>query len=103
MGSGNRTERTLTVLLAALTIGVGISQPAISGNRLRIAEVQQGGGKPKFKGKVSKDIVEADDLLSKGDWAKAADAYHNAMNRDTKNPAAIAGYGMALGKQYKLD
>jgi tetratricopeptide (TPR) repeat protein len=103
MGSGSRTERTLTVVLAAITIGVGISQPAMSGNHLRIAEVQQSGAHSKLKGKVSKDIVEADDLLSKGDWAKAADAYHSAMNRDTKNPAAVAGYGMALGKQYKLD
>lgn len=105
MGVGiGRTERLLPIVLAAITIGVGISQPAISSG-LRIAEVnpETGRGRAKLKGKVSKDIVEADDLLSKGDWAKAADAYHNVMNRDAKNPAAIAGYGMALGKQFKLD
>lgn len=94
------------VVIAAISIGVGICQPAISGNRLQIAEVNPGETtrvKSKLKGKVSKDLVEADDLLSKGDWAKAADAYHNVMNHETKNPAAVAGYGMALGKQYKLD
>ncbi|MBY0358736.1 MAG: tetratricopeptide repeat protein [Candidatus Obscuribacterales bacterium] len=57
----------------------------------------------KLKGKVSRDMVEADDLMAKGDWDKAADAYKNVMNKDSKNSAAFAGYGMALAKQFKLD
>ena len=98
MRSGNRHK--LPVFLVALSLGLGLCQTsALATDHLLIAEV----GKPKLKGKVSRDILEADDLLSKGDWAKAADAYKNAANRDTKNPAAYAGYGMALGKQFKLD
>ncbi len=87
------------MILAAASLSMAISQPAaIANGKIKIAEVKQ-----KLKGKVSRDILEADDLLSKGDWSKAADAYHNVMKRDAKNPAAFAGYGMALGKQFKLD
>lgn len=85
----------LTVLTAA-SVGVGVFQSAS-------AEVGLAGGKQKLKGKVSRDMMEADDLLSKGNWNDAADAYKKVMNHDAKNPAAIAGYGMALGKQFKLD
>ncbi len=92
-----RAQAVFSVLVA-VSVGVGICQPPSIAGQM-VAEVT----KQKLKGKVSKDIMEADDLLSKGDWNKAADAYHNAMNRDQKNPAAVAGYGMALGKQYKLD
>lgn len=102
MRSGiSRKERFIPVFLVALSLGIGLCQTSVlaTTDHLQIAEVT----KAKLKGKVSRDILEADDLLSKGDWAKAADAYKNAMNRDTKNPAAYAGYGMALGKQYKLE
>ena len=92
-------SRALTAFLTVLTavsVGVGVFQPAS-------AEVGFAGGKQKLKGKVSRDMMEADDLLSKGNWNDAADAYKKVMNKDAKNPAAIAGYGMALGKQFKLD
>lgn len=92
-------SRALTAFLTVLTavsVGVGVFQPAS-------AEVGLAGGKQKLKGKVSRDMMEADDLLSKGNWNDAADAYKKVMNKDAKNPAAIAGYGMALGKQFKLD
>ncbi|MBX9687935.1 MAG: tetratricopeptide repeat protein [Candidatus Obscuribacterales bacterium] len=94
----SRTERLVPIVIAALSVGIGFCQPSLSDD-MRIAEI----GKQKLKGKVSRDIMEADDLLSKGDWSKAADAYHKVMSRDSKNPAAVAGYGMALGKQFKLD
>lgn len=93
----SRKERLVPVVIVALSLGIGIFQGAFATDHVQLAE------KTKLKGKVSKDLVEADEMLSKGDWSKAADAYHTVMNRDTKNPAAIAGYGMALGKQYKLD
>lgn len=89
----SQKERIIPIVLLAVSLGLGFCQPQAD------AEI----GKQKLKGKVSRDIMEADDLMSHGDWNKAADAYHNVMNRDTKNPAAVAGYGMALGKQFKLD
>lgn len=85
----------LGVLLAA-SFGLANSADASSHGRL-IAETGR------LKGKVQRDLVEADDLMSKGDWTKAADAYKAVMNKDTKNAAAYAGYGLALGKQFKLD
>lgn len=80
-------------IVAAVSVGVLDCQTSA------YAEVN----KPKLKGKVARDIMEADDLLSKGDWTKAADAYKKVMSHDGKNAAAVAGYGMALGKQFKLD
>lgn len=80
-------------ILAAFSIGIFSCQTAVN------AEVV----KPKLKGKIARDIMEADDLLSKGNWTQAADAYKKVMTHDAKNPAAFAGYGMALGKQFKLD
>lgn len=85
------------LLIASFTVGI-CQQTAFAGHTL-IAQA----GKSKLKGKVSREVMEADDLLSKGDWMKAADAYHKIMGHDSKNPAAVAGYGMALGKQFKLD
>lgn len=85
----------LGVLLAA---SFGLAEPADASSHDRlIAETGR------LKGKVQRDLVEADDLMSKGDWTKAADAYKAVMNKDTKNAAAFAGYGLALGKQFKLD
>lgn len=92
----SRALSAFLTVLTALSVGVGVFQSAS-------AEVGLAGGKQKLKGKVSRDMMEADDLLSKGNWNDAADAYKKVMSHDSKNPAAIAGYGMALGKQFKLD
>ena len=97
-------SRVLTAfvgVITATTVAVGVSQAIAqaAGGPVKIAEI----GKPKLKGKVSRDMMEADDLLSKGNWTDAADAYKKVMTHDSKNPGAMAGYGMALGKQFKLD
>jgi tetratricopeptide (TPR) repeat protein len=68
-----------------------------SGTTLRFS-----GGK-KLKGHIEREVMEAEDLMSKRDYAAAADRYHDAIQKNTKNPSAYAGYGMALGKQFKLD
>ena len=66
MRSGiSRKLRFMPVFLVALSLGIGYCQAsALATDHLQIAEVN----KPKLKGKVSRDIMEADDLLSKGDW-----------------------------------
>ena len=97
-GTGKRT--VVYLLLASIGIGqVVYQQMAYAASDLLIAQTT----KSKLKGKVSREVMEADDLLSRGDWVKAADAYHKIMGRDSKNAGAVAGYGMALGKQFKLD
>jgi tetratricopeptide (TPR) repeat protein len=85
-------------VLVAASFAIATSADARHEGRY-IAESTPG----RLKGKVQRDLVEADDLMSKGDWSKAADAYHAVANKDTKNAAAFAGYGLALGKQFKLD
>ena len=44
-----------------------------------------------------------DDAMLKGKYDAAADYYHQAINKDSKDAQAYAGYGAALAKQFKLD
>lgn len=59
--------------------------------------------KPMMKGRLVKEVVEADELMLKQKFADAAQLYHDAINKDPKNVQAHTGLGMALGKQFKLD
>ncbi len=59
--------------------------------------------KSKLKGRIEREVMQAEELMAKRDYAGAAERFHDAMNKNTKNVTAIAGYGLALGKQFKLD
>ena len=60
--------------------------------------------KPTLKIKIDNDVVMADDLMLKGKFGEAAEAYHTATQKGKgKNVPATIGYGMALAKQFKLD
>ena len=56
-----------------------------------------------IKARLVKEVVEADDYLSKQKFAEAAALYHDAINKEPKNVSAHNGLGMALGKQFKLE
>src|SRR5690349_11235956 len=56
-----------------------------------------------IKGRLVKEIVEADDFLAKQKYSEAAALYHDAINKEPKNVSAHNGLGMALGKQFKLE
>lgn len=56
-----------------------------------------------IKGRLVKEIVEADDMMLKQKYADAAELYHDAINKEPKNVSAHTGLGMALGKQFKLE
>lgn len=58
--------------------------------------------KHKFQLKVEMEVKAARDLLFRRDYAEAAVRYRAIINKDPKNAAARAGYGLALGKQFKL-
>lgn len=63
-----------------------------------------GAGKQTLKIKIDNDVVMADDLMLKGKYSEAAEAYHTATQKGKgKNLQATIGYGMALAKQFKLD
>lgn len=57
----------------------------------------------RLSGKINHEVVMADELMMKGKFAQAAEIYHDALNKDNKNIQAMNGYGMALGRQFKLD
>jgi tetratricopeptide (TPR) repeat protein len=59
--------------------------------------------KSKLHGKIEREVMEAEDLMAKRDYAGAADKFKDAINKNDKNATAYSGYGMALGKQFKLD
>jgi len=56
-----------------------------------------------FKGKLSADVVAAEKLLLDGKYAQAQDAFRVAVNKNSKDTAALTGLGFALVQQYKLD
>lgn len=106
------TKLVLIGIVVAGTVSVALPIRLEAANKVRIASAEgrtvirsssgsaRGG---KLKGRIEREVMEADDLMSKRDYAKAADRYHDAIQKNTKNTTAIAGYGMALGKQFKLD
>lgn len=55
------------------------------------------------KTNVRRDLSAAADLMLDGKYAEAADLYRSILNTNSKEPNALAGLGMALGRQYKLD
>jgi tetratricopeptide (TPR) repeat protein len=55
------------------------------------------------KTNVRRDLSAAADLMLDGKYAEAADLYRSILNANSKEPNALAGLGMALGRQYKLD
>jgi tetratricopeptide (TPR) repeat protein len=61
------------------------------------------GKKGPIKIKIDHDVVMADDLMMKGKFSEAAEAYHQATIKKPDNVPATIGYGMALAKQFKLD
>jgi tetratricopeptide (TPR) repeat protein len=56
-----------------------------------------------LKGRIDRDVAMGDELMLKGKYADAAELYRQAINRNSKDVAAVVGLGMALGKQFKLD
>ncbi|HEY9868984.1 MAG TPA: tetratricopeptide repeat protein [Candidatus Obscuribacterales bacterium] len=56
-----------------------------------------------YKGRVSRSVAVADQLLVKGKYARAADYYRAALSRNPQDLNAAVGLGLALGKQFKLD
>lgn len=45
----------------------------------------------------------ADEMMVDGRYAEAADFYNRALDKNTEDMRALAGLGMALGRQLKLD
>jgi tetratricopeptide (TPR) repeat protein len=56
-----------------------------------------------LKGKIDRDVMMGDQLMSKAKFADAAEVYKQALNRNPKCEPAMVGLGMALAKQFKLD
>lgn len=104
MGSTSKSI-VVSIMVAASTglLAVAATATEIAAAEGRTVVKTQSGGKQKLHGRIEREVMEADDLMSKRDYEHAADRYHDAMQKNTKNTQAIAGYGMALGKQFKLD
>ena len=84
-----------TLLAATVCIGTPAAVNASAEGRQVV--------KSKLHGKIDREVMEAEDLMGKRDYAGAADRFKDAINKNNKNVTAVSGYGMALGKQFKLD
>ncbi len=58
---------------------------------------------PEVKSSVRRDLSAAADLMMDGKYSEAADLYRAVLNINSKETNALAGLGMALGRQFKLD
>ena len=79
---------------------IGLSACLISINSSVLA--QEGVQFP-LQGSVSRQLTLADDLMVEGKYADAADIYRQILNINSKDFRALAGLGMSLGRQFKLD
>jgi tetratricopeptide (TPR) repeat protein len=61
------------------------------------------GSPSESRNSVRKDLITAGDLMLDGKYAEAADIYRAVLNTNSKETNALAGLGMALGRQFKLD
>ena len=108
-----RTQALLVGTFVAATVGLMFPykveavrnhvQLASAEGRTVIKTEGRATGKSKLKGRIEREVMDAEDLMSKRDYAAAAERYHDAIQKNTKNPNAFSGFGMALGKQFKLD
>lgn len=56
-----------------------------------------------FKGKVSIEASRGEQALVAGKYDDAANAFRKALNKNSKDTAALTGLGFALAVQFKLD
>ncbi len=95
-----KSRKCLTLAVAALAGYAGLAADAWAPARPQLLAATS---KKLIRAKIERDVVAADDLLARGKYADAADLYRQALSRNSKNVQAMAGLGMALGKQFKLD
>ncbi|HEY9677783.1 MAG TPA: tetratricopeptide repeat protein [Drouetiella sp.] len=87
----NANRLILASAVTALTLSICTAHDAQAGSR-RL-----------YRGGVSSGVAAADALLSKGNYAKANDAYARALKANPHDLNAMVGYGMALCKQFKVE
>ena len=56
-----------------------------------------------LRGRVDRQVLFADQLMSKGKYAEAADQYKEALSRNRNNALARVGLGLSYAKQFKLN
>jgi tetratricopeptide (TPR) repeat protein len=86
---------TIAGLALASCLGLLVSQPDAAHAKRH--------GHAVMRGRIERDVAMADQLTAKGKFEQAEDLYRQAINRNPKNPVALVGYGMLLGKEFKLD
>jgi tetratricopeptide (TPR) repeat protein len=56
-----------------------------------------------FRGKITNEDSQGEKLLLAGKYAEAQNVFHQALNTNSKDLAALSGMGFALALQFKLD
>jgi tetratricopeptide (TPR) repeat protein len=98
---------TFAILLSPSTFAAA-SKPA-SGQKAKIAaplgrkHYEPAFREHLFQGKVTADDAKGEQALLSGKYADATDAFKKALNKNSKDDAALCGLGFALAIQFKLD
>ncbi len=90
-------------LSAALSLTIALGTPGMGlawGTKHKASTSTSG---KLFKGKVSYQVAKAEELLVQRKYEEAADLFSAQIKKDSKDIDAVAGLGMTLVMQFKLD
>lgn len=93
---------SLNVFQASAASGKQGAKAAVSTSTVK-RQVEPAFREKIFKGKISADAAAGEKLLLSGKTDQAAAAFRKALNRNSRDLAALCGLGFALAVQFKLD
>lgn len=92
------------LLVSALALGLALTSSAsITSPALAKRFESTLSHKKLFKGRVNNNVSRGERYLTKGQYAKATEAFRKALNRNSRDTAALNGLGLSLAFQFKLD
>ncbi|HEY9772724.1 MAG TPA: tetratricopeptide repeat protein [Planktothrix sp.] len=93
----NHKDQIVVALATTLLLGASFSSTAF-------ARTYSGAHrKPSLQGRVSREVVQADQAMKNNKYDLAENLYHDALNRNKNDLSARVGLGMVYAKTFKLD
>src|SRR5580658_4791830 len=93
----NHRDQIAVALATTLLLGSSFSSAVFAGTHSSAHR------RPSLHGRVSREVVQADQMMKNNKYDQAENLYHDALNRNKNDISARAGLGMAYAKTFKLD
>jgi Tfp pilus assembly protein PilF len=92
----NHRNQIAVVLATTLLLGASVSSAVFASTHRSVHRTS-------LHGRVSREVVQADELMKNDKFDQAENLYHDALNRNKNDISARVGLGMAYAKTFKLD